>query len=70
MEEISNLKTLKAQVNGMDCPSCAKTIQSNLEQLSGVNEATISFGSGQLNLFYDSEEISQKDIFRRVESLG
>lgn len=70
MQEISKLKTLKAQVDGMDCPSCAKTIQSNLEQLSGVNEATISFGSGQLNVSYDSQEIAQKDIRRRVESLG
>ncbi len=70
MQEISSLETLKAQVNGMDCPSCAKTIQSNLEQLSGVNEVSISFGNGQLNVSYDSQGINQKDIFRRVESLG
>ena len=70
MEEVSGFHTLKAQVNGMDCPSCAKTIQSNLEQLSGVNEASVSFGSGQLNVSYDSQGITQKDIFRRVESLG
>lgn len=70
MQEVSQFHTLKAQVNGMDCPSCAKTIQSNLEQLPGVNEASISFGSGRLNVSYDSQGITQKDIFRRVESLG
>ncbi|KST62426.1 heavy metal translocating P-type ATPase [Mastigocoleus testarum] len=70
MQKFFQLQTLQARINGMDCPSCAKTIQSNLEQLTGVNEVKVNFGSAQLSVSYDSQGITQKDIFHRVESLG
>ena len=70
MQRASKIEAIEARIHGMDYPSCAKTIQSNLRQLTGVNEVALNFGSGKLNMTYNPEEITQKDIFRRVEALG
>lgn len=70
MQQASKIEAIEARVHGMDCPSCAKTVQSNLHQLAGVNEVALNFGSGKLNMTYNPEEITRKDIFRRVEALG
>lgn len=70
MQKTSNIEIIEARINGMDCPSCAKTVQSNLCRLTGVNQVAVNFGSAKLNVFYNPEEINQKEIFRRIESLG
>ncbi len=70
MQQASKIEAIEARIHGMDCPSCAQTVQSNLHRLTGVNEVALNFGSGKLKMTYNPEEISQKDIFRRVEALG
>ncbi|KST65409.1 heavy metal translocating P-type ATPase [Mastigocoleus testarum] len=70
MQQASKIEAIEARVHGMDCPSCAQTVQSNLHQLTGVNEVALNFGNGKLNMTYNPEKITQKDIFRRVEALG
>ena len=70
MQQASNLEAIEARVYGMDCPSCAQTVQSNLQQLKGVNEVILNFGSSKLSASYNPEEITQRDIFSRVEALG
>lgn len=49
-------KTLEAQVGGMDCGGCAKTIEASLQQLAGVGEASVSFATGRLNVSYDPQQ--------------
>lgn len=70
MQQASKIEAIEARVHGMDCPSCAKTVESNLHRLAGVNEVALNFGNGKLSMTYNSEEITRKDIFRRVEALG
>lgn len=66
----TNLKTLQAQVRGMDCGGCARTIEANLQQLVGVNAISISFATERLNVSYDPRQVSETDIIKQVTDLG
>ncbi|BAY59375.1 cation-transporting ATPase (plasmid) [Leptolyngbya boryana NIES-2135] len=68
--QVPSTQTLQAQVSGMDCGGCARTIAANLQQLSGVTEATVNFASERLNVIYDPQQVSEIDITKRVTDLG
>lgn len=70
MDSASALKTLQAQIGGMDCGGCAKTIAANLQQLPGITEATANFASERLNVIYDPQQTNEADIIERVTALG
>jgi len=63
-------QTLQAHIGRMDCSGCAKTIEANLQQLPGINEATVNFASERLNVIYDPQQTSEADIIGRVTALG
>jgi Cd2+/Zn2+-exporting ATPase len=63
-------KTLQARVGGMDCPSCAKTIQVNLVQIPGVEKASVNFASGKLTVSYDPLQVEEGVISDRIIALG
>jgi len=52
MTQTPSLKTQTLQVGGMDCGSCAKTIEVALQQLHGVTEATVNFTTGLLSTIH------------------
>lgn len=66
----SAFKTLQAQVCGMDCGSCAKTIEKSLKQMPGVAEASVSFTTGRLSVSYDPQRVNQTEIPERITALG
>lgn len=70
MTQTPELKTEILQVSGMDCGSCAKTIEVGLQQLSGVTEASVSFATGKVRVSYNQEHLSQKTICDRIQALG
>jgi Cd2+/Zn2+-exporting ATPase len=63
-------QTLQAQVSGMDCGGCAKTIAANLEQLPGIEAATVNFASERLQVTFDPQLTQVADIIDRVTALG
>ncbi|QSJ15482.1 cadmium-translocating P-type ATPase [Nostoc sp. UHCC 0702] len=70
MTHSNSLKTQTLQVGGMDCGSCAKTIEASLQQLSGVMSASVSFATGQVKVSYDSHLLSEAEISNRITVLG
>ncbi|MEG5036037.1 heavy metal translocating P-type ATPase [Microcoleus sp. AT3-D2] len=70
MNSASALKTLQAQIGGMDCGGCAKTIEATLQQLPGVAEAKVSFATERLNVTYDAQQVNEVTIRDRVIALG
>ncbi|NDJ24412.1 cadmium-translocating P-type ATPase [Nostoc sp. B(2019)] len=70
MTQTPSLKTQTLQVGGMDCGSCAKTIEVALQQLHGVTEATVNFTTGKARVSYDAEVLSEKSIHNRIKGLG
>jgi Zn2+/Cd2+-exporting ATPase len=70
MNSASALKTLQAQIDGMDCGGCAKTIEAALQQLSGVTVAKVSFVTQRLSIKYDAQQVNEDVICDRVTALG
>ncbi|HBW31224.1 heavy metal translocating P-type ATPase (plasmid) [Anabaena sp. FACHB-709] len=70
MTQTPSLKTQTLQVGGMDCGSCAKTIEVALQQLHGVTEATVNFTTGKARVSYDAEVLSEKSIYNQIKGLG
>ncbi|MUG93360.1 cadmium-translocating P-type ATPase [Scytonema sp. UIC 10036] len=68
--EPPQLKTLQALLSGMDCPSCAKTIQTNLMQMTGIADASVNFASSKLIVSYDPGQVEEKLIKARIQELG
>lgn len=68
--DASPAKTLQVQIGGMDCGSCAKTIEVGLQQISGVNEASVSFATGRSQISYNPQQVSETTIHERIQALG
>jgi Zn2+/Cd2+-exporting ATPase len=63
-------KTLQVQIGGMDCGSCAKTIEIGLQQIIGVNEASVSFATGRSQISYDPQAVNETKIYEQIQALG
>jgi Cd2+/Zn2+-exporting ATPase len=70
MTSASALNTLQAQVGGMDCGGCAKTIEATLQQLPGIAEVKVSFATERLSVTYDVQQVNESTIRDRVTALG
>ncbi len=67
---MNQLKTQTLQIEGMDCGSCAKTIEASLQQLRGVTVSSVSFASGKAKVSYDAQQISEAEVIKRITALG
>lgn len=70
MTATSPLKSLQTKIGGMDCGSCAKTVEAGLQKLPGVTDINIVFATESLRLNYDPQQVSEKAIFDRIKALG
>ncbi|MDZ8258925.1 heavy metal translocating P-type ATPase [Nostoc sp. ChiQUE01b] len=70
MTQTPSLKTQTLQIGGMDCGSCAKTIEVGLQQLNGVTEVKVNFTTGKARVSYNPEVLSEKTIYDQIRSLG
>jgi len=61
-------RTLK--VSGMTCANCAATVEKGIQNMPGVNEATVNFPLEQLNVEYDPEAMSMGDLKEEVKKIG
>lgn len=64
-EQSSNMKTYV--VDGMDCGSCAKSIENHLNSLAQVRHAEVSFSTGKMKVDHDG---SVEDIISEVSKIG
>ncbi|MEH2047636.1 heavy metal translocating P-type ATPase [Nostoc sp.] len=70
MTQTPSLKTQFLQVDGMDCGSCAKTIEASLQQLPGVMEASVSFATAKAKVLYNPKILREAEIINRITTLG
>ena len=54
-------------IEGMDCASCAQTLEKGIGQLDGVSQCSINFTSEKLTL---SGDISRETVIQQVQALG
>ncbi|UOQ87529.1 cadmium-translocating P-type ATPase [Gracilibacillus salinarum] len=67
-EPINHSKNIKTyHVEGMDCGSCAQSIENHLNSVAGVANASVSFSTGKMKV---DHEISVEDIVSEVKKIG
>jgi len=55
---------------GMDCPTCALTIEKRLKKLEGVKEAKVNYMTQSVAVTYDLNKIDIPKIEKAIEDLG
>lgn len=58
---------LRAKITGMDCGSCALTIEDGLKQLPGAKRVSVDFTTETLEL---EGEVTREQVARRLRQLG
>ena len=63
-------KKLKLQAEGIMCTGCVEDMQTVLRDTEGINDATVNFSDGIIDINYDPEIIDTRAVFIRVRNLG
>jgi len=63
-------ETYDLRVSGMDCASCAATIESALLQLEGVSDVRVDVVGGKVRVGYNGGETVRRDLSAAVERVG
>jgi copper chaperone CopZ len=58
------------RIVGMHCASCAMSIDGELEELPGVQEATTSFARGRTRVTYDPAAVTEEKIVAAIREAG
>jgi len=68
VEAVTN-GSLAYHVYGMDCPSCASSIEKGLSKLQNIEEAKVNYNTAILHLI-SKEHVSSEEINNTVQKLG
>jgi len=63
-------KSAMMPVTGLSCSNCALTIETNLRKVSGIEVASVDFAGEKLNVVFNTEVLSEKDIIDSVRKIG
>jgi len=64
-----SLEKLEYQVKGMDCPSCAVTIEKSLSKIEGIENVKVNYSAGKMQVETSLPSLGDK-IEKQVEKLG
>tara|TARA_R110002124_G_scaffold150610_1_gene317317 strand:+ start:3595 stop:3822 length:228 start_codon:yes stop_codon:yes gene_type:complete len=54
----------------LSCPSCISNIESNLNNMDGVEEATVHFSTGRIEVEHNANIVSEQDLVEAVRQSG
>lgn len=64
-------ETASFTIDGMTCPEgCAKTIEKNLSEMEGVQNAKVDFDKKLATVNFDLDKLKSEDIVKAVEATG
>ena len=58
------------QIEGMSCKSCKTLIESDVNDLPGIKKINVNFHTGECEIDFDEQKISQEKIFSTIEALN
>ncbi len=61
---------ISLRVYGMTCALCSITIESSLEKMKGISNATVSYATEKAILEYENTMVQLADIKKAIEALG
>lgn len=65
----SGVKTKRLKISGMTCISCQNKIENKLRNTAGVKNIKVSYSAGTVDVAYDTDIISLKDITAIIKKL-
>ncbi len=65
-----NHQNTQLDIRGMSCANCSQTITGAIEDLDGVESATINYATDEGSVTYDPEETSLAAIYAAIEEAG
>lgn len=65
-----NSREISMNISGMNCASCAASIEKGLKNLEGVASANVNFASEKATVTYNPNTVSIVDLRKIVEDLG
>ena len=65
-----SVKRIDLPISGMHCASCAQTVERELKDSSGVQQASVNFATERGTVFYDPGETGALALIEAVESAG
>ena len=65
-----NLIKEKFKIGGMTCAACVSSVEKAVCSLSGVERASVSLMTNSLEIEYDPNALSQRDIIKAVKNKG
>ena len=54
----------------LSCPSCISNIESTLNNMEGIEEATVHFSTGRIEVARDADMVSEQDLMEAVRQSG
>jgi len=63
------MQTIKLNIFGMHCTSCAFNIDGELEDTEGVKESKTNYAKQQTEVVFDSEKISVDKLISIIKNL-
>ena len=64
------MKEIKLKIEGMHCTGCSSRLEKVLNNVEGVEKATVSFEEKEAIITYNEEKISEKQIKSEIEEAG
>lgn len=65
----SSIKKKQLNIGGMTCVSCQNKIENKLRNTAGINSTRVNYSSGLVDIVYDNDIITLKDITKIIEKL-
>ena len=70
MRRQEDIKTLNLPVLGMSCAGCASSVEESLDDLPGIQEASVNYASQMLKLTYEPKVVQLEHIHKAVQDAG
>jgi Cu+-exporting ATPase len=64
------MKKIVLKIEGMECASCATTIEKALTKIEGISKVSVNFVTGKVNLEYNPRKVSIDKIIKIVKDIG
>jgi Cu+-exporting ATPase len=64
------LKKKTLQIEGMHCASCVSAVEKSLNNVKGVEEASVNLATESASVPFDNEKVSDDDLKQAVENAG
>jgi Cd2+/Zn2+-exporting ATPase len=62
--------TVRLAVPEMDCPSCARKVDTSLQRVEGVSDTSLQPTTGTATVSYDADHATETDVIAAIEGAG